>query len=64
MDDALRMDVGERVGNLRRVIDGAPRVERSAAHDELERVSGHELEDEIGLSLLLADFVERGDIWV
>ena len=60
----LGVGLGEGVGNLRREIDRAPRVERTPGDDVLQRLAGHELEGEKELPLVLADLVERRDVRV
>ena len=64
VDDAVGVRVGERVGDLDGEIDRAPRVQRPAGDGGLQRLAGHELEDEKQLALILADLVERGDVRV
>ena len=62
MNDAFRVRVGERVGDLDGEIDDPARVHGAAGDQFLERVAGHVLEHQEQLALVLADLVERGDV--
>ena len=62
MDNARAVRVGERVGNLNGQVHRAARIQRSTGDRRAQRLAGHELEDEIQLSVLVADFVQRRNV--
>src|SRR5262245_22337173 len=62
MDEACRVCVGKRIGNLNRELERAARVQRTSGEETTQRLTLDELEDEIRMTVLLADFIERGDV--
>jgi len=64
VDDPLDVRFGQRISRLADEIDDAARVHRAAADRGRELLAGHELAGEKQVTLILANFIELGDVGV
>ena len=62
MAEAVRMCIGNGVGNLNRDLHRAPHVHRTPGRLRAQRLSFLELEREVDAAVVFADIEERGDI--
>jgi hypothetical protein len=60
--DTVRVSLRERVGDLRREIDGAAGMERTSTDDVLQRVTRDELAGQEQPVLILAGLVQSGNV--